>query len=88
MTSKCNLVWPTVTVLVLGATTLTSAYAQAPATPAAAAFYIAEFEVTDPEGLKPYSAGVQSTLKPFGGRFIKRGGRIAPLEGEPPKGMS
>ena len=51
------------------------------------AVYIAEFEVTDPAGLKPYSARVQSTLDPFGGRFIKRGGAIAPLEGEAPKGM-
>jgi uncharacterized protein (DUF1330 family)/quinol monooxygenase YgiN len=62
-------------------------YGQAPAKPASSAFYIAEFEVSDPEGLKPYSARVQSTLAPFGGRFVKRGGVIAALEGEPPKGM-
>ena len=62
-------------------------YAQAAAKPAPPAIYIAEFEVTDAAGLKPYSTRVQSTLEPFGGRFIKRGGAIAPLEGEAPKGM-
>jgi uncharacterized protein (DUF1330 family)/quinol monooxygenase YgiN len=62
-------------------------YAQAAAKAAPPAIYIAEFEVTDPAGLKPYSARVQSTLEPFGGRFIKRGGAIAALEGDAPKGM-
>jgi uncharacterized protein (DUF1330 family) len=42
--------------------------------------------VTDPEGLKPYSARVASTFEPFGGRYIVRGGMITPLEGEAPKG--
>lgn len=50
------------------------------------AFYIAEFEVTDPEGIKPYSAQVESSFTPFGGHFIVRGGPIAPLEGDAPKG--
>lgn len=46
------------------------------------AFYIVEFKVTDPEGIKPYSANVESTFKPYGGRFIVRGGGdIASLEG-------
>jgi uncharacterized protein (DUF1330 family) len=46
------------------------------------AFYIVEFKVTDPEGIKPYSANVESTLKPYGGHFIVRGGGdIASLEG-------
>ena len=62
-------------------------FAQATAAKTAPAYYIAEFEVTDPEGIKPYSAGVQATLAPFGGRFIKRGGAITPLEGDPPKGI-
>jgi uncharacterized protein (DUF1330 family) len=48
------------------------------------AYYVAEFELTDPEGIKPYSAGVAATLKPFGGRFIVRGGKLVGLEGPPP----
>ena len=63
---------------------LTAIHAQAPAR--RPAYYIAEFELTDPEGIRPYSAGVAATFEPFGGRFIVRGGEIAALEGERPKG--
>ena len=49
------------------------------------AYYVAEFEVTDPEGMKPYSAKVESTFAPYGGHFIVRGGRTIALEGETPK---
>jgi uncharacterized protein (DUF1330 family) len=65
---------------------LTAIHAQAPSTPVAPAYYIAEFELTDPEGIRPYSAGVAATFEPFGGRFIVRGGEIAALEGERLKG--
>lgn len=61
---------------------LVPARAQPTATPRA--YYVAEFELRDPEGIKPYSAGVAGTFEPFGGRFIVRGGRIAALEGPPP----
>jgi len=50
------------------------------------AFYISEFVVTNREGIKPYSAQVESTFLPFGGRYIVRGGRISSLEGDGPKG--
>lgn len=50
------------------------------------AFYISEFVVTDREGIKPYSAQVESTFLPFGGRYIVRGGKINILEGDGPKG--
>jgi uncharacterized protein (DUF1330 family) len=50
------------------------------------AFYISEFVVTDREGMKPYSAQVESTFRPFGGRYIVRGGEISMLEGDGPKG--
>ncbi|WP_156042191.1 DUF1330 domain-containing protein [Bradyrhizobium sp. URHD0069] len=50
------------------------------------AYYIADFEVSDGEAIKPYSAIVESTFKTFGGRFIVRGGNPVPLEGQPPKG--
>ena len=43
-------------------------------------------EITDPKGLEPYRDRVASTFEPFGGRYIARGGRIASLEGEAPKG--
>ena len=64
----------------------TAIHAQAPAKPTAPAYYIADFELTDPEGIRPYSAGVAATFEPFGGRFIVRGGEIVALEGERPKG--
>jgi uncharacterized protein (DUF1330 family) len=64
----------------------TALHAQAPSKPVAPAYYIADFELTDPEGIRPYSAGVAATFEPFGGRFIVRGGEIAALEGETPKG--
>ena len=67
----------------LGATVL---HAQTRSATRPPAFYIAEFEPTDPEGIKPYSARVASTFEPFGGRFIVRGGEVSPLEGEAPKG--
>jgi uncharacterized protein (DUF1330 family) len=65
---------------------LSAIHAQAPAKPTAPAYYIADFELTDPEGIRHYSAGVAATFEPFGGKFIVRGGEIAALEGERPKG--
>jgi uncharacterized protein (DUF1330 family) len=51
----------------------------------APAYYVAEFEITDPEGMKPYSAGVEATFKPYGGHFVVRGGKTISLEGVAPK---
>ncbi|MGH9915283.1 MAG: DUF1330 domain-containing protein [Pyrinomonadaceae bacterium] len=45
------------------------------------AYYIAEFEPTVPGEIQPYSARVESTSRPFGGRFIVRGGEMDSLEG-------
>jgi uncharacterized protein (DUF1330 family) len=45
------------------------------------AYYVAEFQATDPDGIKPYSAKVESTFKPFSGRFIVRGGELDVKEG-------
>lgn len=61
------------------------AQAQAPSLGKPGAYYISEFEVTDPDGIRPYSAAVESTFVPFGGRYVVRGGRIASREGEPAK---
>lgn len=63
---------------------LNSMPAQAQSAPIPKAYYVAEFELTDPEGIKPYSTGVTATFKPFGGRFIVRGGKLTGLEGPPP----
>lgn len=45
------------------------------------AYYIAEFEPTDRESMKPYSAQVESTFKPYSGRFIVRGSELDVKEG-------
>lgn len=45
------------------------------------AYYIAEFQATDLDAIKPYSAQVESTFRPFGGRFIVRGGEPDVKEG-------
>lgn len=51
------------------------------------AYYVAEFEPTVPGAIRPYSERVESTLKPFGGRFIARGGTLEALEGPAAKGV-
>jgi uncharacterized protein (DUF1330 family) len=63
-----------------------SANAQASAPPAAPAYYVADFAVTDREGIKPYSAAVESTFRPYGGRFIVHGADAVGLEGQAPTG--
>jgi uncharacterized protein (DUF1330 family) len=62
-----------------------SIHAQTAAPAKAPAVYISEFEVTDAEGIRPYSQQVEATFTPFSGRYIARGGKTASLEGEPPK---
>ena len=67
----------------------TAALAQAPTAAQAAArppaYYLSEFELNDPEGIRPYSAAVEATFKPFGGRYAVRGGQVLSLEGAPPR---
>jgi uncharacterized protein (DUF1330 family)/quinol monooxygenase YgiN len=50
---------------------------------AAPAFYLSEFELTDADGIRPYSAAVESTFTPFGGKYVVRGGQRVSLEGAP-----
>lgn len=50
----------------------------------APAYYIAEFELTDPEGIKPYREQVDATFKRYSGRYIVRSPGVSPLEGSPP----
>ena len=72
--------------VVIGGMAVKALHAQAPAASKLPAFYIAELEVNDPEGLKPYAARVLGTVEQFGGRLIVRTDKITPLEGEAPKG--
>jgi uncharacterized protein (DUF1330 family) len=71
--------------LSIGAISASAAHSQERAAASPRAFYISEFEVTDSEGIKPYSARVASTFEPYGGRYIVRGGKISTLEGEGPQ---
>lgn len=43
---------------------------------------IADVEVTDPERYADYSAEVEATLEPHGGRFLVRGGATETIEGD------
>jgi uncharacterized protein (DUF1330 family) len=61
-----------------------AAYAQSVPT-AGPAYYVSEFELTNPEGIRPYSAAVESTFTPFGGRYVVRGGTVNSLEGDATK---
>ncbi len=45
------------------------------------AYIVGDVTVTDPDRYKAYAAHTESTLKPFGGRFIVRGGASEVLEG-------
>jgi uncharacterized protein (DUF1330 family) len=49
------------------------------------AYMIGEIEVIDSEAYKAYSALVPATLEKYGGRFIVRGGKAHPMEGEWPE---
>jgi uncharacterized protein (DUF1330 family) len=46
------------------------------------AYIVGDVTVTDPDRYKDYTAHTESTLEPFGGRFIVRGGASETLEGE------
>ena len=74
-------------ILALGAPALqaqTSATRTHPTHGKTPAYYIAEFELTDPEGIKPYREQVAATFKPYSGRYIVRAAGVGRLEGNPP----
>ena len=48
------------------------------------AYVIVGVDVTDPEAYGEYSRQVPATLKPYGGRFLVRGGTFDVLEGNWP----
>ena len=84
MDLKHSLLLATVAGVAIGAMGMQAIRAQGSSS--APAFYIADFELIDRDGIRPYSAGVESTFAPFGGKYIVRGGEVAALEGAPPKG--
>ena len=47
------------------------------------AYFVAEIEVTDPEGYEPYAAMAGATLARYGGKSIVRGGKVELVEGSP-----
>lgn len=47
-------------------------------------YLIAQVDVLDTEAYREYAAKVPGTLVGFEGRFLVRGGRIEPLEGDAP----
>lgn len=48
----------------------------------AAYFIVDQLEVTDPETMKTYGAGVGETVKNAGGKMIVRGGDFTVVEGD------
>jgi uncharacterized protein (DUF1330 family) len=51
------------------------------------AYVIGQMEIHDPEQYSRYTSAVPETIEAHGGRFVVRGGEIAPLEGDwtPPR---
>ena len=47
----------------------------------AAYFIVDQLEVTDPDTMKTYAAGVSETVKQYGGKMIVRGGDFEVAEG-------
>jgi uncharacterized protein (DUF1330 family) len=52
------------------------------------AYIVTEVDVTGDMAAyqRDYAAHAQSTVEPFGGRYLARGGRVHGTEGAPPKG--
>ena len=47
------------------------------------AYFVAEVDVTNPEGYEPYRALAGASIAQYGGRFVARGGNTELLEGSP-----
>jgi len=47
-----------------------------------AVYMIAEIKVNDPEGFEAYREAVPATIAQYGGKYLVRGGTVAPLEGD------
>ncbi len=47
------------------------------------AYFVAEVEVTNPQGYEPYRPLAAASIAQYGGRFIARGGATELIEGGP-----
>ena len=47
------------------------------------AYFIADYEPTNPAGMEPYRAAVPATIAQYGGRYLIRGGAAELIEGGP-----
>ena len=47
------------------------------------AYFVAEVEVTNPQGYEPYRALAGASIAQYGGRFLARGGKVEMIEGGP-----
>jgi uncharacterized protein (DUF1330 family) len=47
-----------------------------------AAYVIADIEVTDPAAFQEYRDRVGATVEQYGGKFVVRGSRVSPKEGD------
>ena len=50
-----------------------------------AAYLLAEIEITNADGYAEYGKVVPATVAKYGGKFLVRGGKTHPLEGEWPE---
>lgn len=85
MKTYSPMLFAALTVVVGGVLPTATVSAQTPPALSRPGIYVSEFEVTDAEGIKAYSAGVDATFEPFGGHYIVRGGTVVSLEGAPTK---
>ena len=76
---SCKLLVKRYFLLILSVTISHSVYAAASIK--RPAYYVAEFQLTNPLTIKPYSENVEKTFKPFSGRFVVRGADIDVKEG-------
>jgi uncharacterized protein (DUF1330 family) len=49
------------------------------------AYVVTEVQIIDEAAFKEFAPKTDATMTPFGGKRLVRGGKIIPLEGEPPK---
>jgi uncharacterized protein (DUF1330 family) len=49
------------------------------------AYAITEVEIIDQAAFNEFSPKVPATMQPFGGKYLVRGGKVTPLEGDAPK---
>ena len=48
------------------------------------AYAIGQFDIHDPASYTQYRANTPATIEKYAGKFLVRGGKVEPLEGQPP----